>query len=88
MYARVSTYEGSVDDYDSGLDKIKSETVPRVRSLPGSKGLLVMVDRSSGQSMSIALYESQEALDNTREQAQQARSQASEGIRSKVTSVV
>ena len=88
MYARVSTYEGSVEDYDTGLDKVKSDVVPRVRSLPGSKGLLLMVDRSSGQSLSIALYDSQEALDDTRAQAKDARAQAAEGLGSKVTNVV
>ena len=88
MYARVSTYEGSVEDFESGLDKVKSDVVPRVRSLPGSKGLLLMVDRSTGQSLSIALYDSQEALDNTREQAREVRAQAAEGIGSKVVSGV
>ena len=88
MYARVSTYEGSVEDYDRGIDKVKSDLVPRVRSLPGSAGVLFMVDRSTGQSLSIALYDSQEALDNTREQAENVRSQAAEGIGSQVTRVV
>ena len=88
MYARVSTYEGNAEDFDSGLDKVKADVVPKVRSLPGSKGLFLMVDRSTGQSLSIALYDSQETLDNTRKQAEDARSQAAEDFGSKVTSVV
>lgn len=35
MYARVSTYEGSVEDYDASLEKMRSDIAPQVRKMPG-----------------------------------------------------
>lgn len=87
MFARVSTYEGNAEDFDMGAEKVKSDIMPRLRSMPGSKGFLLMVDRSTGRSLSIALWESQEALDGSRTAVEDLRSQAAEGIGSKVTSV-
>ncbi len=88
MFARVSTYEGNAEDFDSGIEKVKSDLVPKVRAIPGNAGLLLMVDRATGRSLSIALYDSEEALQASRETAQGVRSQAADSIGSTVTSVV
>jgi heme-degrading monooxygenase HmoA len=87
MYARVSTYEGSVEDYDAGVEKMTSDIAPQVRAMSGSAGLLTMVDRDTGQSLSITLWESEEAMVNSREAANRVRSEAATSTGSTIVSV-
>lgn len=58
MYPRVSTYQGSVEDYDAGLEKMRSDIAPQVRGIPGSAGLLSTIDRSTGRGLSITPWDS------------------------------
>lgn len=87
MYARVSTYEGSVEDYDASLEKMRSDIAPQVRAMPGSAGLLSMIDRNTGRGLSITLWDSEEAMVATREQANQVRSQAASAMGSRIVDV-
>ncbi len=87
MYARVSTYEGSVADYEEGLDKMRSDIVPQLHDMPGFKGVLSMVNRSGGQSLSITLWDSEDALANTREAAKRVREEAAGATGATITDV-
>lgn len=87
MYARVSTYEGSVEDYDAGLVKMQTDIAPQVRKMSGSAGLLSMIDRSTGRGLSITLWDSEEAMVATRESANQVRSQAASAMGSRIVDV-
>ena len=75
MYARASTFTGNAEDFDRGAERIQSELLPRLKEVPGYKGLLSLVDRSAGQSLSITLWDSEEAMSRSREVAKQLRSQ-------------
>lgn len=87
MYARVSTYEGSTEDYDASVDKMKSDIAPQVRAMAGSAGLLSMIDRNTGQSLSITLWDSEDAMVSSREAANQVRSQAATSTGSTIINV-
>jgi heme-degrading monooxygenase HmoA len=87
MYARVTTYGGSIEDYERGLDKMRSDIVPQVHDLPGCKGILSMVDKSTGHSLSITLWDSEDALASTREDAKRVRQQAADAVGATVTDV-
>jgi hypothetical protein len=87
MYARVSAYDGTADDYDRGVAHVTSKAVPQVRAIPGSAGLLSMVDRKTGRSLSITLWDTEEALANSRDAADRIRSEAAAATGSTVTDV-
>ncbi len=87
MHARVTTYEGSVEDYDKGLDNMRSNLVPKVRAMPGSKGVLAMLDRSTGKSLTIALWDSEDALANAREDVKRVREEAAGATGATITDV-
>lgn len=87
MYARVSIYEGSVEDYDASVGKMEADIAPTVRAMPGSAGLLSMIDRTTGRSLSITLWESEEAMVATREAANQVRSEAASTMGSRIVEV-
>jgi heme-degrading monooxygenase HmoA len=76
--ARVSTLEGSPDNIDDSVDKVKAETVPRVRELEGNVGLIGLADRTSGRVIAVTLWESEDALRQSEEQADRIRAQAAE----------
>ena len=87
MYARVTTYQGTAEDYDRGIDKMRSDIAPQVQAMPGCKGILSLVDRGSGRSLSITLWEDQDAMASTREDANRVRSDAASASGSTVTDV-
>jgi heme-degrading monooxygenase HmoA len=76
MHARVSTIEGPPDRVDEGVDRVINTVIPMLREIPGFDGVLSLVDRSSGRSLTITLWDSEEALRTSEEQASQLRSQA------------
>ena len=55
--------------------------------MPGSLGLLSLIDRDAGQSLSITLWDTEEAMVNSREAATQLRSQAATSTGSTIVNV-
>lgn len=79
MYARVSTIQGPTDQLDQGLERMKTEIVPSVKQL-GAQGIISLADRTTGKSLTITLWDTEEDLRESEEQANQLRRQAAEGI--------
>lgn len=76
--ARVSTLEGSPDSIDDGIDKVRSDTLPRVREVKGNVGAIGLADRKSGRAIVITLWESADAMRESEKQADRLREQAAE----------
>jgi heme-degrading monooxygenase HmoA len=79
MYARVSTIEGATDRLEEGVNRIRSEIVPQVKQL-GAQGIISLADRTTGKSLTITLWDTEDDLRASEEQANQLRRQAAEGI--------
>jgi heme-degrading monooxygenase HmoA len=76
--ARVSTLEGTPDQIDASVDKVKAESVPKVRDLPGNVGMIGLADRKSGRVTAITFWDSEDALRQSEEQANRIRKEAAE----------
>ena len=74
--ARVSSLEGSPDNIDDSVSKVQDETLPKVRELDGSVGVIGLANRASGRVTVITLWESAEALRQSEQQADRLREQA------------
>ena len=74
VYARVSTSEGSPQQIDDGLRYLREELLPTGKDDPGFKGLIALADRQSGKTLSITLWESEEDMRATEQDADQLRS--------------
>jgi heme-degrading monooxygenase HmoA len=85
--ARVSTLEGSADTIDEGVERMRSETLPKVRELAGNVGAIGLADRTSGRGIVITLWESSDALRQSEQQADRLREQAAEGGRQSIAGV-
>jgi heme-degrading monooxygenase HmoA len=80
MYARVSTIQGSTDQIDDGIDRLRETTVPAVKQLDGCKGIVTLVDRQSGKSVAITLWETEDAMRASEEQANRLRREAADSL--------
>ena len=85
--ARVSSLEGSPDSVDESVRKVESETLPQVRDLQGSVGVIGLADRSSGRFIILTLWESAEALRQSEQQADRLREQAAKSGGQKIGDV-
>lgn len=59
MFARVTIFKEPVDE---GIRVTRDRVVPVVLGLSGSKGGFFLVNRKSGKTLSLTLWESEEAL--------------------------
>jgi quinol monooxygenase YgiN len=76
-FARVSRYKSSLAGM-ARVEEVAASLVPRVREIEGCVGVLFLVDRLSGRSMSISLWDSEEAMVNSEEIANRIRKEISE----------
>jgi hypothetical protein len=61
VYARIATFESTDPAADEKLMPQAMEIVePIIRGMPGIQGHLELADRSSGKSLSITLFDSEE----------------------------
>jgi heme-degrading monooxygenase HmoA len=79
MFARVSTFEGPIDKIDEGTEYAKINVLPRAREIDGWKGIVALVDRSTGKELTITLWESEDAMRASEEASNTLRSDAAEG---------
>ena len=87
MFARVSTYRGDPGQIDGGLNYARENIVPRVQQVDGFEGVYYLVDRESGKALSITLWESEEALRASEEEANQLRSESADSASATIESV-
>ena len=80
MYTRVSTIQGPTDRIDEGIDTMREIILPAVKQIDGFKGVLNLIDRQTGRGLVVTLWETEEALKTSEEQANQLRRQAAESI--------
>jgi hypothetical protein len=64
MYVRIATFEGSPESLDGAIEQVKGDvqTNSRPPGLEDAKGMMMLVDRKTGKSMGIIMFETEEAL--------------------------
>ena len=74
MHARIVEWDGVTPaEIDRDLAYARTEVVPKAEDIPGMSGMLVLVDRTTGQTLSITLYENEQSLNDSREAARTLR---------------
>ena len=87
MFARVSTYQGDPAQIDQGLNHARENILPRVKQIDGFEGVYYLVDRQSGKALIITLWESEEALRASEEEANRLRSESAESASATIENV-
>jgi heme-degrading monooxygenase HmoA len=79
MYARVSRFQGSPDDdFDGANRRVQDKLVPQMEAIPGFLGLHSLLNRSTGESIAITYWESEEAMRASEAEANRVREEGSE----------
>ena len=92
MYARVSYYTGSPQQIDSAISNWQDNVLPAVRRQmkeSGIKdhGILFLVDRGSGKSLSMSFWETEDEMRASEELADRVRGDAARAGGGIVTAV-
>lgn len=87
MFARVSTFHGSPQLLDESTRQAIEHIVPAVRRLAGFQGVLSLIDRATGKSITITLWQDEETMRASEEAANQLRSQTAEAAGESIVSV-
>jgi heme-degrading monooxygenase HmoA len=77
VWARVSTYQGSSEQLDAAVNRI--DELP-LREMSGFECAYLLIDRSSGKALTLTLWESEDALRESEERANQLRSQVADEL--------
>ncbi len=80
MYARVTTVQGQADRLDGGIRAFREQTVPTVQGQAGFAGAYLLVDRQTGTALSITLWESEQAMQQTEAAIAQQRQHAAQQL--------
>ncbi len=67
MYAQVTTVETSPANWDTATYFFRAQVLPRLQQMEGFKGFVVLGDRQKGKLLGVALWESEEVMQSTRE---------------------
>jgi heme-degrading monooxygenase HmoA len=83
VHARASTYEGDVDRLIEGFER----QTDLVRGLDGFAHAYLLVDRGAGRAMTVTLWDSEQALEDSAARAAHLREEASETAGATIGSV-
>lgn len=87
VFARVNTVKRSTDTLEATLRDLREEILPALREIPGSRGLLALLDRETRKSIGITLWATEEDLRASEEAANRIRSKSAEAAGGEVQSV-
>ncbi len=87
MFARVSTFRGDPGHIDQAINYIQESVLANVSPDEGLEGFYHLVDRESGKAISITLWESEQAMRATEEEANQSRAEIASAANATVENV-
>ena len=73
MFARVSVFKGSGEAFDEAVKNAQEEILPALRKWDGFEGALFLADRSTGRSLAITLWATEDTLRSSADAATQMR---------------
>jgi heme-degrading monooxygenase HmoA len=87
VFARVSTFTGTSDQIDEAMRQVRQDVLPRTEQLDGYKGAYFLVDRQNGKSLAVTLWESEEAMSASEEEANNLRSEVADALGTQMVGV-
>jgi heme-degrading monooxygenase HmoA len=81
MIARVITIQGSPDRIDEGIRYFEDQIVPTIEGMDGFQGVYLLIDRATGKTVRITLWETEEAQRASGLAVERLRAQDAERIR-------
>ncbi len=86
MFARATTLQASPEVAEAAVEQYR-QGLARFREIPGNRGAFLLIDRGSSKGIGVTLWESEQAMVDSREQANQLREQAAQQAQGQILSV-
>jgi heme-degrading monooxygenase HmoA len=77
MWARVSSYQGGPEQLDAAAARLPEQAL---QEMSGFECAYLLIDRQSGKAITMTLWESEDALRESEERANQLRSQVADDL--------
>ncbi|MFG2983068.1 hypothetical protein ACGFYQ_17760 [Streptomyces sp. NPDC048258] len=87
MFARLSTYQGSPVPATGDVSASSEAVVQQVQDVPGFRGVYYLVDRASGTAKSLTLWEDEETMRASEDQAARIREETAQREGQQIVSV-
>jgi heme-degrading monooxygenase HmoA len=91
MWVRMSTFQGSTGQSDDEIEQqikiLRENIIPTARQMGGYQGVLSVGDRSTGKSITLTFWESEEAMRASEEAADKLRQQAADAVQDEIAGV-
>lgn len=87
MWARVSKFQVPKDRIDEDIKESRAIVSEAIRKIPGSAGTYYLVDRERGETLTVTLWETEQAMHASEEQAARIREESATDIGGKILSV-
>ncbi|MFF1837424.1 hypothetical protein ACFVXE_24935 [Streptomyces sp. NPDC058231] len=87
MFARLSTYQGSPVPEEGDLTANWDAVLQQIQEASGFRGVFYLVDRASGRSASLTLWEDEETMQASEESAARLREKVAHREGQRVVSV-
>jgi len=85
MVARIGKWDGSAEDLDRWVVRSQEQVKPAVAQQPGLEGALWLLDRDTGEALTITLWENEEAMAASERFRRQTQSKTAETSGATVT---
>ncbi len=76
MFARISTFRGPADQTSEGIRVAREQILPAARLQDGFRGIYLLFDRESGESISVTLWETEDDMRESEAAALRARTES------------
>ena len=86
MHARATTLRASRENADAAIEQYR-QALSSFRAIPGNQGAFLLVDRNNGKGIGVTLWENEQAMIDSRQQADQLRQRAAEQAQGQIQSV-
>jgi heme-degrading monooxygenase HmoA len=87
VYARISTFEGSPENIDDELRRVRENVLPQLRQQEGFEGMVALADQQAGKTLGITFWESEEALQASEEAAERLREDTAQAMSETIAGV-
>ncbi len=88
MYARITTIHSPRERMDKGIEQVRKDVLPLMREVEGFRGLVGLVDRRSNMGLTISLWDSEDAMQESEEVGDQLRAKAAEAMKAETEPMV
>jgi heme-degrading monooxygenase HmoA len=88
MHARMTTIHSPRERMDEGIEQVRKDVLPQMREITGFKGVVGLVERNSNMGLTITFWDTEEAMRESEQVAEQLREKASEAMKAETEPMV